>query len=368
MMTERERFLAIIHHQPTDRPWRFETIGFWPETLERWKHEGLPAYAANIATSQLYFGFDHWLPILIGADGGPGFFPPFMPKVLKRTKRYEIVRDPAGNINRQFRDGSAAIPQHIGSPVENMDDFRAVSWRLEPNFPGRCDNVVWNSVINIAKHRDAPVVVMVSGPFAFHRHLMGVEKLMYAYFDQPELIHEMSRQWMRLTIGAIRNISQRTQISGINFWEDMCYKNGPIISPRTFREFCTPYYKQAIDDAKEQGVEGFMVDTDGDCNILIPLFIEVGVNFMYPFEVQAGMDVRKVREQYGDKLAIMGGIDKLVLERSQEEIETEVDSKVPEMLRSGGYIPGLDHAVHPDVPYENFKFYLKLMREKYGRG
>lgn len=367
MMTPRERFVATLRFEPVDRPWRLETIGFWRETIHRWHNEGLPRFVFNEIAAMPWFKFDPWITVYIGAAEDPGMFPPFAPKVIERDGETEIVRDFSGKTYRRFRDRSASIPQHVGSPVSNMDDFRAIRWRLDPNFPGRCDNPVWNGAAALAERYDAPFNVHVSGLFAFHRHLMGVEKLMYAYYDQPELIHAMSRQWVRLCAGVIRRFARKTQITAVNFWEDMCFKNGPIISPKIFTKFLTPYYRQVTDTARECGAEGLMVDTDGDCTLLIPLFIDVGINFLYPFEVQAGMDIRKVREQWGNKLAIMGGIDKRVLERTEEEIEAEVEAKVPALLRSGGYIPSLDHAVHPDVPLKNFKFYMRLLRRKYSK-
>lgn len=360
-MTLKERFLATLRFQETDRPWRLETIGFWKETIQRWHGEGLPRYIfPEIAMS--YFGFDYLVPVIISAGGNPGFFPPFMPAILRREGGHEIVRDFGGNVLKRFRNRASAIPQHISSPVETMDDFRRLRWRLNPDFPGRCDNPLWDGAAAFAKLMKAPLCIQIDGLFAFHRDLMGVEKLMYAYFDQPELIHAFGRAWTRLTRGVVRNFSKKTDVTGIVFWEDMCGKSGPLVSPRIFREFISPYYKQVIGDAKGCGVEGFIVDTDGDCTHLIPLFIDLGINMLYPFEVQAGMDIRKVRAEWGNKLAIMGGLDKRVLERTEEEIEAEVMSKVPQMLESGGYVPAIDHAVHPDVPLKNFRFFLEFLR------
>ena len=362
-MTQRERFLATLRFDEIDRPFFMPTIGFWKETLERWKHEGLPWYAANEATSMLYFGFDLWIPLPNGTHEQPGFFPPFAPKVLERKRRHRIVRDFAGKVYKEFTDGSSSVPLYLESPVKNMDDFRELEWRLRPGFPGRSENPFFDAIHGFAKLNRHPLGSMFAGLFGFHRHLMGDEELMLAYFDQPELIHAMSRAWLKIVKRVVRRQKRRYGMDFVSFWEDMCFVNGPLISPRIFREFMTPYYKEAIDAAKNEGVQFFCVDTDGDCTIVLPLFEEVGVNMMFPFEVQAGMDVRKVRKEH-PKLAVFGGLDKLVLERSREEIEAEVMGKVPEMLKSGGYIPALDHTVHPDVPLENFRFFLRLLKSR----
>jgi hypothetical protein len=362
-MTMKERFLATLRFGELDRPWRFETLGYWEETIERWHSEGLPRYVFNATVAVPYFGIDFWVPVWIGAHEDPGFFPHFIPKVLEQKDNFEIVRDFSGKTFKQFRDGSSSIPQHVDSPVKTLHDFKRLRWRLNPDFPGRCDNPLWDSAILASKVIKAPLGIHFSGLFGFHRHLIGVEQLMYMYFDNPELIHAMGREWAKLTKGVVRRISRKGDVNILIFWEDMSFKSGPLISPNTFKKFLTPYYKEVIDDAKECGVECFTVDTDGDCTLLIPLFIDVGVNCMYPFEVQAGMDIRKVRADWGRQLMIMGGLDKLKLENSTDEIDREVMLKVPEMLSQGGYVPGIDHAVHPSVPLSNFKYFVKLLRE-----
>lgn len=153
------------------------------------------------------------------------------------------------------------------------------------------------------------------------------------------------------------------EVDLVIFWEDMCYKSGPMISPEHFKEFMLPYYKEVTDFAKEVGIKSFWVDTDGNCEILIPLFIESGINCLYPFEVQAGMDIIEVRKKYGKKLCILGGIDKRALAEDKKAIEKEILDKVPKLLKEGGYIPLLDHAVPPEVSFENFKYFVKLLKE-----
>lgn len=359
-MTDIERLTAVLRFEETDRPWFFPTIGFWKETIQRWHGEGMPRYVNEI-TAYPYFGFDLWIPLMIGADQQPGFFPPFMPKTISTEERHKVVRDMSGKIYREFTDGTSSIPQFMESPIKNMDDFRRERWRLRPNFPGRCVNPVFDAIHVFSKAKQCPLGAMMCGLFGFHRHLLGVEDLMTAYYDKPELLHEISKQWVRLTRGSIRLLKKRYNVLLVNFWEDMCFRSGPLISPNTFKKFMTPYYKMVIDDAKENGIEFFWVDTDGDCNLVMPLFMEVGVNMMYPYEVQSGMDIREVREKH-PRLAIMGGLDKRVLALEKEDIEREVFSKVPHMLKRGGYMPAIDHSVPPDVPLENFRYFMELLK------
>ncbi len=366
-MTPIERFLAIINFEKPDRLWRWETIGFWPETLKRWYNEGLPKIINNPVFSHLYFKFDPIIPILSGWASHPNLFPPYLKKIIKKSRKYKIIREPSGEIVQVFTDGSSAKPKYIDFPVKNMDDLRKISWRLNPDFPGRIYNPYNYFLVSIAKNTKSPLAIYFCGLFGMQRFLLGFEKLMTTYYDDPELIHAIGKKWEKLCIGYINKLTTgkfaNNKIHLLSFWEDMCYVAGPMISPKLFEEFILPYYKRVIEFGKEKGISAFLVDTDGNCSKLIPLFIEAGVNCMLPFEVQAGMDIRKVRDEFGKKLVIIGGLNKRTLEKSKEEIKREVELKVPYMLKEGGYIPALDHCVHPDVPLENFKYFLKLIRE-----
>jgi uroporphyrinogen decarboxylase len=157
-------------------------------------------------------------------------------------------------------------------------------------------------------------------------------------------------------------LQQVRDVDSAEFWEDMCYKNGPMISPAMFREFMMPYYKRLINFLRDHGVRHFCVDTDGDCRALIPLFLECGMTGMLPFEVQAGCDIVEIRKDY-PQLQIYGGLDKNVVAQSKTAIDRELDSKLPPLLQQGGYIPFVDHLVHPDVSWENFRYYRRRVAE-----
>jgi uroporphyrinogen decarboxylase len=143
-------------------------------------------------------------------------------------------------------------------------------------------------------------------------------------------------------------------------WEDMCYKNGPLISPAMFRDFMLPNYKKLTACLRDHGVTAAWVDTDGDARRLIPLFMEGGVTVMYPLEPQAGMDVVELREAF-PTMGFMGGMNKKVLAWGKDAIDEELDRKIPFMLERGGYVPHLDHQAPPDIPWENFKYYREKL-------
>ena len=149
----------------------------------------------------------------------------------------------------------------------------------------------------------------------------------------------------------------------VYLWEDMCYKNGPMISPRAFEEFMSPYYAELVGFLRDElGIPVINVDTDGDCTLLTGKFVDAGVNMLLPWEVQAGMDVLEVRGEWPREFVICGGIDKRALYTDRGAIEAEVMRVVPPMLEKGGYIPAIDHLVPPEVSLDNWNYFLELVR------
>lgn len=129
-----------------------------------------------------------------------------------------------------------------------------------------------------------------------------------------------------------------------------------------------PYYKQLVAQVKSfPSVFGVWVDSDGDVNELLPLLLECGVNGCFPFEVQSGMDVVAVREIYGSRLVIRGGIDKRALFGSKEDIDREVDRGLPTFLETGGYFVSLDHSASPDISLENYLYFLEAVKARQPR-
>ena len=80
-----------------------------------------------------------------------------------------------------------------------------------------------------------------------------------------------------------------------------------------------------------------------------------------PRRFPSGLDYLDVRKQYGPRLRLMGGINNAALRTSDETIRKELERKVPALLESGRYLPGLDDTVRITIPFERFVMYRKLL-------
>ena len=370
-MNARQRMLNTIAFNPVDRPFRWEAAGVWLATADRWINEGLPPEAA--ADLPKYFNYDtiNWLPI--GSWTHEPFFPKFKNKVLADEGKTLLITD-HGVIKRVIKeDRNERMPQFIKYPVETLEDYISI---IEPRFYH--DNPVyfnekWDASLKTYENRDFVLGMYIIGPFGHLRNLMGDENLMYAMYDDPELIHYIMEKWKTFYLGLLGRICRDVTPDIIMVWEDMCYKNGPLCSPASYREFLMEPLGEVASLAKQFGIPGFFVDNDGDCSLMIPLYLEIGANGFFPFECQSGMDIRKIREQYGKQFVIIGGIEKYALadEFSEDVMKREVFAKVVPMLKDGGFIPMLDHSAPPNISYTRFCSFLKYIRElpvKYANG
>ncbi len=353
-LTARERFTRIFNREEVDRPFRYQ-LGYWPETLLHWQE---PLSGRN---PDELFQQDkiEYVPLI--SDFTTPYCPVFDIVFLSEDDETSIIIDKDGIKKKQIkRDIYLSMPQFLQFPVKDWDDYVEVRKRLQPDTESRIGMSLEDLNARYSR-RDFPLGMYVCGGFAHPREMMGLENYLTSLFDQPDLIHEMMQDWLVLYKDLTSDIILNAKLDFIYIWEDMCYKGGPLLSPRKYEEFVCPYLKELIDHIKDLGINIIVLDSDGNMTQLIPWYIECGVNVLLPFEVQSGMDITVVRQQYPD-LGILGGIDKKVLSAGKQAIETEVMSKVPILYQTGRYIASIDHSVPPDVPFENFKHYIELLR------
>lgn len=141
----------------------------------------------------------------------------------------------------------------------------------------------------------------------------------------------------------------------VHFFEDVSMGTGSMISPAVFREFMQPYYRRLCSFLRSRKVEVILVDTDGDCTELVPLFLESGVTGLYPMETSTGLDILRLRRLY-PRLQMLGGVSKYAVAGGAQAIDRSLRT-VRELLRTGGYVPFVDHSVPPAVSWRDFQYY-----------
>ena len=358
-MNNRQRFQAAMKFQPVDRPCHVEH-GFWKETYQRWQREGLPS---NVAYPELFFRspandlfgyFDIAKFAYIQAE--QYFLPAFSEYTLEETERYRIYRNGRGVILKEMKE-NVSMPHFLDYPIKDRADYLDLRQRLlgspEQRFPAD-----WEASAAYFRRQECEIVgVHMEGFFGYPRELMGLERLLLTFYDDPELIHQIISDHLHAILELYPRAIEAARPDFAFIWEDMSYKNGPLISPAMFRRFLLPAYQELTAFLKRMGIRVILVDSDGNLERLIPLWLEGGVTGLLPFEVRAGMDVSSVRNRY-PSLQIIGGIEKHRLEGDQADIDLELERVLPFMQTAGGYAASLDHWVHDQISLENFTYYV----------
>ena len=361
-MTPRERFLATARFEPVDRTFLLQPW-LWQQTHARWQQEGLPPGADLVG--RFATDAEHGVPLAMQGRYGPHLHPPLPREVLSETDEYTVVRDEEGNVVKLLRDDPmASMPEWIEYPMKSREDWeQIIKPRLDPAIPGRRpEGEDWTRYVESVRERDFPLGVWCGSLYGWPRSFLGVEGVSYLVFDDPGLLHEMCEHIADFAIGVLTPILQDIHLDYAFIWEDMAGKSGPLCSPATYREFMLPPLKRITETLRQHGVDIIIVDSDGNNDVLIPLWLEAGVNGLRPFEVAAGCDAVAIRRQYGQDLIIQGAVDKRPLAAGPEAIESEVLSKIPWLCLQGGFFPQVDHLVPPDVSLANYEHYSRLLR------
>jgi hypothetical protein len=319
-----ERFRAVMAFEPADRLPVLEWAPWWDETLKRWYGEGLPAELTDAGAIRDYLGLDRHAHAWI-------------------RPRWRDLPELAGHRSHRIRD------------VEHYTELRP---RLYPDRPFDAEPYrAWGEA-----HERGEVIVWLTmeGFFWYPRILFGIERHLYAFYDEPELMHLINRDLLEHNLRIVEEFCSVCPVDFTTFAEDMSYNHGPMLSKALFDEFLAPYYRQIVPALKRHGILP-MVDSDGDVTELIPWLEDVGVEGLLPLERMAGVDVARIRARH-PQFRMIGAFDKTVMKDGEGAIRAEFERLLP-VMRMGGFIPSVDHQTPPDVSLEQYRRYVPILRE-----
>lgn len=323
-MNHVERFKAVMEFQPVDRLPRWEWAMWWDKTIDAWREQGLGGDLESVFDIAEYFDLD-----------------PYQQFWFSTT---EATID--------------AKQHHTEGTVADMDDYQRILPNLYPDHRESIEQMrPWAQ-----KQAEGQAVVWctLEGFFWFPRTLMDIQQLSFAYYDQPELVHRINNDLCQFNLKLIDQFFEVCCPTFLTLAEDMSFNNGPMISRQVFDEFMAPYYRRLLARLAEEHVY-VIVDTDGDVTKLVPWLLDVGAHGVLPLERQAGVDGMAIREQFPD-IRMVGHFNKLVMHRGELAIREEFERLMP-LMKSGGFIPSVDHQTPPNVTIEQYRLYRRLLDE-----
>lgn len=385
-MTHRERENATLTFlKPDGRGAVEETFFPWTLTVERFAKEGLPsaiaegildivndssikdeglekylnvAWGDGILHYEKHFGFD---PVRRVSFTLP--FRRFEERVIEDTPGYIVKSDRVGRQLKYYKQ--SGLVEESRQVVTCGDDWKKLKEHGDRELAAYyTDEKIAKAYSPLrAGHQrgDYSIRMNIEGFFWTPRELLGIEPHLYAFYDQPEMLHDMNGYILKVYLEKLTKVLDIIPADVLYIMEDLSGKNGAMISPGLFDEFVGSYYKKLIPVLKSKGVRHVFVDTDGDFKKLIPNFIETGVEGFLPMDVNAGMDIVAVRKEF-PKLKFIGAYNKLCIAEGKDAIDREFERILP-VIRQGGYIPGADHQVAPSTSLENYMYYIKRLKE-----
>jgi hypothetical protein len=375
-MNQRERYLATVFFgQPDKIP--LNPGGPRESTLAAWHQQGLPREKNwyEILMEEVGIEIEKTQP---KTDLGVSFImiPTFEEKVLEHKRGHYIVQDWMGAITEisdvydytYIRRAKDFVTRKWHSfPVTSRVDWETkIKWRYDPqdverfppDFPSRCQKLLL---------RDYVYGLTFPGPFWQLREWCGMENLCVMMIEQPSFVLDMVAFWENFVLETLTPILHQAPPDWIQFNEDMAYKMHSMISPTMVRKYLMPTWQTWIRTIKQASPQtAVLMDSDGYVGELLPLWVDVGFDACTPMEVAAGNDIVANRQQYGTRIAYLGGIDKRALAKGGDVMTKELQRVIPPLLKDGGFIPGCDHGVPPDISWTNFIEYTRYLAQMTG--
>ena len=359
--TLRERWLRAMSFQKPDRLPMME-FGYWAETLPAWREQGLPPSVKTEADAYAYFGIEDWLAARVKV----GIHPAFEEEVLETGPDYVVTRDGERAVRKERREGARSIPQYLEYGIKGREDWKLFKERLDPAAPGRYP-ADWHELVELYRTREAPLCISIGSMLGKPRDWIGFENIGLMAYDDPGLLEEIVETCCVCVCETIKPALEQVQFDFGAGWEDICFKNGPIISPKMFERLVVPRYKRITGLLRAHGVKIIWTDCDGNIMPILDQVLDGGIVCMFPLEVAGGSDPVAIRQKYGRRVLLHGGVDKMPLREGPAAIERELLRLKP-LVEEGGFIPHVDHRCPADVSLANYKFYLKLKREMFNAG
>ncbi len=324
-MTNRENFQAVLNFKKPERLPVIEWASWWDKTVDAWREKNSVCPSGQHELFS-YFGLDCHYQYWVSPRG-------------EHCPHAKYHGGPVIESTREYHD----IKKYL-YPDKNLFDLEKRLREVKPLHDAG-ETAIWYSV---------------DGFFWFPRTLFGIEGHLYSFYDQPDLLHQMNADLCAFHRRTLETIYSVLTPEFMTFGEDMSYNLGPMLSREQFDEFMKPHYLEIVPLIKKTGTKA-LIDTDGQVEPLIPWFLECGIEGCLPLERMAGVDVARIRENYPRWLMI-GGYDKMVMHKGEAAMRAEFERLLP-VIRSGGYIPGVDHQTPPDVSEENYRVFVTLLRE-----
>ena len=348
-LTGVERIGNILQRKPVDRIGLFEH--FWGDTLQVWQEQGHISENEDLA---LHFGFDMSLcwPFNMVAQLD------FEPEVLEETEETILTRDGNGAVLRRHKLHSST-PEHVDFAVKERQGWEELTKPLLIPARERINTEGYRSAKEEARKQERFFCWAGVNAFELMHPVCGHEYMLMGMALDPEWVGEMADTFAELTIALMETLfAEEGKPDGIWFYEDMGFKQRPFMSPDMYRELIKPAHVKTMDYAHSLGLK-VIVHSCGFIEPLLPDLVDAGMDCLQVMEVKAGMDPLRIKRDFGERIALFGGMDaQNLVANDVDAIRQELEEKIPALKEGFGYILHSDHSIPTTTEYETYRFFV----------
>jgi len=365
-LTSRERVARCLARQPHDRVPMFDW--YWSEVEAAYVAEindpnlgcGIHAFAREPRPDRLslweYFDFD-----LMQVAWPDQRLRMVEPEVVDQSDEWVLLRDGNDAVLRWWKH-KMGTPEHVSFGIDTPEKWA----RVKPLLAASRDRIRWHEFwprYKRAKERDKFICFAGVEIIESVKDVLGHERMLKAMLKQPDWLRDVFATYTQFEIDMLALCEAEGMVcDGAFIYGDIAYKNGPFMSPRHYREFVYPCHRRLFDEFHRRKMP-VILHSDGDIRLLLPHFIDAGVDMINPMESRAGMDVRELAPQFGDRLGFCGNIDVTVLATNDRaRILAELHSKMAAAMQCRGYMYHSDHSIPPGVTLETYRWLLEEVR------
>ncbi len=369
-MTNRERALNILHFKDADRLPAVH-FGYWNELVEEWAEQGkIP--------KELGYGVwdgsekDKEMDKLIGWDfnwstlagGQLGLHPGFTETVIEELPDGTQRKLTWQGIIEKVKPGVTSIGSEDDYLLKDRSVFEKEFLPKMQFSLDRC-NLEYFKTFNETRNYDIPIGLSIGSVLGDVRNMVSVMGMSYLLYDEDEtLFADIIDAYADMQYKCVEAILETgAKFDFAHYWEDICFKNGPLLSPDTFDELCAKHYKKRNDLCKKYGIDIISLDCDGVTEKLLPTWFENGVNTMFPIEVGVwGDQFAPAREKFGKGMLGVGGMDKTAFRKDKAAVDQEIE-RMKRLASLGGFIPCPDHRLMPGSKFELVQYYAEEIKK-----
>ena len=366
-MTPRELCYNILHYKPAERlpAVRF---GYWPDLLREWADQGHITHEQAghrfVAEAELdrLIGWD--FPWYCTTASHMGLYPPFEEKELETLPDGSKRILTAKGVIERVKPGITSIPSEDDYLMKDREAFETLFKPRMRYVPERT-NVEYYTHFNERRDPTKPIGISIGSLMGDIRDMTTVKGMSYLMYDEDEeLFAELVDTYADMQYACVEALlATGARYDFAHYWEDICFKNGPLLSPTLFRELCEKHYKKRNDLCRRYGIDIISLDCDGVVDALLPVWLDSGVNLLFPMEVGVwGDQFAAARRKYGERILAVGGMDKAVFRKDKAAVDAELERLKP-LIAMGGFIPCPDHNILPGSKFELVQYYVEEIKK-----